>query len=174
MPVVNHPLAHPRRVRRTWLPTALAAFLVLAPINAGEASAQDASFGCKVLLCAAAAAPGWAAIPYCVPVMQELFRQLALKRPWPVCVEASKSVIKYEPHPPCPAGLTPARGDDAAAAQDGEVYEPLPQQDCGSAAGASWRTTYPTVARALRSGASFVEIRTSAGVQRFGSPLGGH
>jgi hypothetical protein len=35
----------------------------------GRGHAQDASFGCKVLRCAA--------IPYCVPVMQALFRQLA-------------------------------------------------------------------------------------------------
>ena len=170
--MVNHPPAHFRRVRRTCLPSALAAFLMLAPVNAGEASAQDASFGCKVLLCAAAAAPGWAAIPYCVPVMQELFRQLALKRPWPVCVEARKSGIGYEPYPPCPVGPTSARGDDGASAQDGDVYEPLPQQVCGSAEGASWRTTDPTVARALRSNSSFGDLRTSAGVQRFGSPLG--
>lgn len=42
-----------------------------------RADAQDASFGCKVLLCAAASAPSWSGIPYCVPVMQALFRQLA-------------------------------------------------------------------------------------------------
>jgi hypothetical protein len=35
----------------------------------GRGHAQYASFGCKVLGCAA--------IPYCVPVMQALFRQLA-------------------------------------------------------------------------------------------------
>ncbi|WP_375459311.1 hypothetical protein [uncultured Enterovirga sp.] len=144
---------------------------MLAPVNINEASAQDASFGCKVLLCAAAAAPGWAAIPYCVPVMQELFRQLAFKRPWPVCLEASKIGIGYEPPSSCPAGLTPARDDDGASSQDGDVHEPLPQQVCGSAENASWRATYPAVARTLRSHASFVDMRTNAGVQRSNSPL---
>jgi hypothetical protein len=53
------------------------------------ARAQDASFGCKVLLCAAATAPGWPGIPYCVPVMQTLFRQLAKGGGWPSCPEGN-------------------------------------------------------------------------------------
>ncbi len=32
---------------------------------------QDASFPCKVLLCAAATNPSWTGIPYCVPIMQQ-------------------------------------------------------------------------------------------------------
>ena len=54
-----------------------------------SAQAQDASFGCKVLLCAAASAPGWTAIPYCVPIMEEVFRELALGGSWPTCSQAN-------------------------------------------------------------------------------------
>lgn len=53
-----------------------------------SARAQDASFGCKVLLCAAASAPGWTAIPYCVPIMEEVFRELSLGWSWPTCSQA--------------------------------------------------------------------------------------
>lgn len=63
----------------------VAAVLVLA----GAAKAQDASFGCKVLLCAAATAPGWSRIPYCVPVMEQLFSDLRRSRAWPTCAEAT-------------------------------------------------------------------------------------
>ena len=49
------------------------------------ANAQDASFGCKVLLCALSSAPGWSAIPYCVPVMNQLFTSLAMGGGWPIC-----------------------------------------------------------------------------------------
>jgi hypothetical protein len=54
-----------------------------------SARAQDASFGCKVLLCAAASAPGWTAIPYCVPIMEEVFRELSLGWSWPTCSQAN-------------------------------------------------------------------------------------
>ena len=54
-----------------------------------SARAQDASFGCKVLLCAAASAPGWTAIPYCVPIMEEVFRELSLGWSWPTCAQAN-------------------------------------------------------------------------------------
>ena len=67
--------------------------------------AQDASFGCKVLLCAAAAAPGWGSIPYCVPVMQTLFRQLAKGKGWPLCSEGNASGLGYEPYQACQSGL---------------------------------------------------------------------
>ena len=172
MPLVNHRLAPLPRVRQTCLPSALAALLTLAPVNVGEASAQDASFGCKVLLCAAAVAPGWAAIPYCVPVMQELFRQLALKRPWPVCVEASKSGIGYEPRPPCPADMSPVQGVDGASLQDDDVCAELSQRQVfGSAKDASCWTTCPTLASPARSVLNFVDRSTSAGAQRFYSPV---
>ncbi|VVC57350.1 hypothetical protein RHAL1_P00096 (plasmid) [Beijerinckiaceae bacterium RH AL1] len=58
-------------------------------VSIPSAQAQDASFGCKVLLCAAASAPGWTAIPYCVPIMEEVFRELALGGSWPTCSQAN-------------------------------------------------------------------------------------
>lgn len=58
-------------------------------VSIPAARAQDASFGCKVLLCAAASAPGWTAIPYCVPIMEEVFRELSLGWSWPTCSQAN-------------------------------------------------------------------------------------
>ena len=78
---------------------ALAPFLLSHP-----ARAQDASFGCKVLLCAAATAPSWSGIPYCVPVMQQLFTQLAKGGGWPTCAEGDASPVGYQPYSACPAG----------------------------------------------------------------------
>lgn len=62
-----------------------------------RAMAQDASFGCKVLLCAAAPSPGWSAIPYCVPVMQALFQQLSRRQGWPICPEAQRGGVGLSP-----------------------------------------------------------------------------
>ena len=90
------------------LRVALFASAVAAPIALSHAaSAQDAPFGCKVLLCAAATAPSWSGIPYCVPVMQQLFTQLAKGDPWPSCPEANASPVGYQPYGDCPAGEIP-------------------------------------------------------------------
>jgi hypothetical protein len=70
-----------------------------------SAKADDASFGCKVLLCAAASAPAWSGIPYCVPVMHQLFSDLGKGHPWPSCPEGGEtSGINYDPYLPCPEG----------------------------------------------------------------------
>lgn len=53
---------------------------------ASQATIADASDGCLVLLCLAA--PSWRAIPQCVPPIRELFRDLALGRPFPTCAMA--------------------------------------------------------------------------------------
>ncbi|MPR08851.1 hypothetical protein FS320_17885 [Microvirga tunisiensis] len=79
---------------------------------ASPAVAQDASFGCKVLLCAAASNPSWGGIPYCVPIMQQLFKQLAKGRPWPVCSEGRASAPGYEPYDPCSTGMVSVRPSD--------------------------------------------------------------
>lgn len=96
---VNHP-SSPRATRLVR-----AAAIALAATFAGrpEARAQDASFGCKVLLCAAATAPSWAGIPYCVPVMQQLIRQVARGGAWPVCLEG-----QVASSPSAPAGQAAA------------------------------------------------------------------
>lgn len=67
------------------------------------ALAQDASFGCKVLLCTAATQPNWQGIAYCVPVMQKLFAGIRKGRGWPTCGEANASAPGYEPYHPCPS-----------------------------------------------------------------------
>ncbi|MCX7325980.1 MAG: hypothetical protein NTZ14_16495 [Hyphomicrobiales bacterium] len=79
--------------------------------------AQDAEFGCKALLCAAASNPSWPQIPYCVPVMNQLYRMMrSLRFRWPVCTQARAGAPGYEPYQPCPAGWAPAssgNGEDS-------------------------------------------------------------
>lgn len=86
------------------LPFALAAALGAAP---GAVQAQDASFGCKVLLCAAATNPSWQGIAYCVPIMQTLMSLMGKRGfSWPPCPEAKTGAPGHEPHAPCPDGST--------------------------------------------------------------------
>ena len=88
------------------LPLASLCMLPFAALPAqAQALVQDASFGCKVLLCAAATVPSWSGIPYCVPVMQSLFKQLAKGKGWPVCSQGNASGLGYEPYQPCQSGL---------------------------------------------------------------------
>lgn len=147
--------------------------LLCAPGAFQRVHAQEASFGCKVLLCAAATAPGWSGIPYCVPVMQTLFRQLAKGGGWPSCPEGNAGGLGYEPYQACPAGLTPAQaGTDGAvgisAAPNGNLCVDLskPQQVCSGGDGGC-TTTYPTTARDPRSDPYYVDISTANGTQRF-------
>lgn len=67
------------------------------------ARAQDAEFGCKVLLCAAATNPGWSGIPYCVPVMNQLFSILNSGGSWPSCPQGDASGLTVEPYKACAA-----------------------------------------------------------------------
>lgn len=144
-----------------------------------RARAQDASFGCKVLLCAAASAPGWSGIPYCVPVMQTLFRQLAKGGGWPSCSEGNASEPGYEPYQACPAGLTSVQpasdGVGLSASPDGNLCADLskPQQVCSGGDGGC-TTTYPTTARDPRSDPYYVDISTANGAQRFYFSLQGY
>ena len=153
--------------------------LLCAP-GAERAHAQDASFGCKVLLCAAATAPGWSGVPYCVPVMQTLFRQLAKGGGWPSCPEGNASGPGYEPYQACPAGLSPVQsGSDGgvglSAAPNGNLCADLskPQQVCSGGDGGC-STTYPTTARDPRSDPYYVDISTANGTQRFYFSLQGY
>ncbi|KIZ46700.1 MULTISPECIES: hypothetical protein [Nitrobacteraceae] len=146
----------------------------------GTARAQDASFGCKVLLCAAASVPGWSGIPYCVPVMQTLFRQLAKGGGWPSCPEGNASGVGYEPYQACPAGLTPVQSAPdgvlgLSAAPNGDLCADLskPQQVCADGDGGC-STTYPTTARDPRSDPYYVDISSANGSQRFYFSLRGY
>ena len=146
------------------------------------ANAQDASFGCKVLLCAAASAPGWSGIPYCVPVMTSLFNQLAHGGSWPSCPEGNASGLGYEPYLPCPAGMTAmanpgANGQGLIASVNGSLCADMskPEQVCdGGGRGESCSTTYPTIPRQISSEPYFVDITTANGVQRFYFSLQGY
>jgi hypothetical protein len=78
---------------------------ILAISGEAPAKAQDAEFGCKVLLCAAASNPSWPSIPYCVPVMNQLYAMMrSLRFRWPVCTAAGTGAPGYEPYQPCPEG----------------------------------------------------------------------
>lgn len=91
------------------------------------ARAQDASFGCKVLLCAAASNPSWSGIPYCVPVMTQLFRMLARGRPWPTCPEGNAGGLGYDPYLPCPSPMIGyTRGRTAGGDNGPEPLRPDP------------------------------------------------
>ena len=92
----------------TMIRATLFATISMSPLLlGGPAAAQDASFGCKVLLCAAAATPSWSGIPYCVPVMRQLFTQLANGDGWPTCSQGDASPVGYLPYEACPAGSSP-------------------------------------------------------------------
>jgi hypothetical protein len=150
-----------------------------APINEG-ARAQDASFGCKALLCAAASAPGWSGIPYCIPVMQDLFRQLAHGGAWPICAQGQASGLGYEPNLPCPTGMSPVQtsGDSLALvpSADGNLCVAASNATPGCLArnsGGFCPSSAPTVAREPRSEPNYVDISTASGVQRFHFSLRG-
>lgn len=59
-----------------------AMLLAFAALFGGTTSARAVD-GCKVLLCFAA--PSWRSIPQCVPPIQEVLRDLARGKPFPVC-----------------------------------------------------------------------------------------
>ena len=72
-----------------------------------SAKAQDAEWGCQVLLCAASKSPSWHGVPYCVPPMQKLIT--AMSKPgfsWPICHEANSGKPGHETYEDCPAGTT--------------------------------------------------------------------
>lgn len=74
---------------------------------AAPAKAEDASWGCQVLLCAASQNPSWHGVPYCVPPMTRLIA--AMKEPgfsWPICDEAKAGKPGRENYEDCPAGTT--------------------------------------------------------------------
>lgn len=149
------------------------------------AKAQDASFGCKVLLCAASSNPSWSGVPYCVPVMQELFHRLAHGGGWPTCPEGHASNIGYQPYEACPVGMTPVGGmiggghNGSYSAwtpnENGDQCADLskPRNQCGGG-DAGCQTSYPTAPRTRRSNPYFVDITTANGTQRVYFSLEGY
>ena len=86
-------------------PLYAAAGLAAVAFLPATAKAQDASWGCQVLLCAASQNPSWHGVPYCVPPMKKLIS--AMSRPgfsWPICHEASAGKPGREIYEECPQG----------------------------------------------------------------------
>ncbi|MGX7743966.1 hypothetical protein [Rhodopseudomonas parapalustris] len=162
------------------LPLVAAGLLALSGMT-NSARAQDASFGCKVLLCAAASSPSWSGIPYCVPVMHELFHRLARGHGWPTCPEGHASRLQYEAFKPCTAGMTPVAGQESEH-RGGAYRSELPYcsdlskplNTCGRGHDDGCVLAYFTVPRERRSEPYFVDITTASGVQRFYFSLKGY
>lgn len=90
-----------------------AAIFGTAGFLAAPTHADDASWGCQVLLCAASSKPSWSGVPYCVPPMKKLIS--AMKKPgfsWPICDEAKAGKPGREDYQDCPAGYTPSSSND--------------------------------------------------------------
>ena len=69
-----------RRLHMTLVSALIALVALLTLLAPSPAQALD---GCKVLLCLAA--PSWRSIPECVPTINQLHRDLARGKPFPVC-----------------------------------------------------------------------------------------
>ena len=84
-------------------------------VSAHSAQAQDASFGCKILLCVASQNPSWQGVAYCVPPVLKL---LSIRKVhpgyWPSCPEAGTSKPGYAQYEDCPAGTTATTINDGS------------------------------------------------------------
>ena len=82
-------------------------------ISVQGARAQNATFGCKILLCVASQNPSWQGVPYCVPPVLKL---LSIRKVhpgyWPSCPEAGTQKPGYAEYEDCPAGTTATTIDD--------------------------------------------------------------
>jgi hypothetical protein len=173
-------------LRRYAIAGATAAMLALTPYL--SVRAQDASFGCKVLLCAAASNPSWSGIPYCVPVMTQLFRMLARGRPWPTCPEGNAGGLGYDPYLPCPAPMIAYSGGRPTGGDNGpEPLRPDPNGDqCADPArveracqsrgdnGAVCDPADLPIARPQRENPHYVDITSGGQTSRFYFSLRGY
>lgn len=101
---------------------------LIGSLSAMSAKAQDADWGCQVLLCAASKNPSWHGVPYCVPPMRKLID--AMSRPgfsWPICQEAKAGKPGHEDYEDCPAGTTVGyssrRGDISSRSEPDQCIE---------------------------------------------------
>ena len=82
-------------------------------LSSPPVAAQDAPWGCEILLCAASSNPSWKGVPYCIPPMTKLIA--AMKLPgftWPNCPQAGTGKPGYEPYEDCPVGYLPYKDLD--------------------------------------------------------------
>jgi hypothetical protein len=79
------------------------------PSTIVSARAEDASWGCQILLCAASQNPSWHGVPYCVPPMVKLIKALSLPGfSWPICLASGTGRPGLEIYDACPEGSTVA------------------------------------------------------------------
>jgi hypothetical protein len=81
-PASNSASRNARRIRTLHVATVAAALLTALVLTLAAMPARAAD-GCQVLLCLAA--PSWRDIPQCVPPVQQVFRDTARGKPFPVC-----------------------------------------------------------------------------------------
>jgi hypothetical protein len=148
----------------------VAAVAMAAAATPTAARAQDASFGCKVLLCALASNPSWQGISYCLPVMSLLFATLRRKGgSWPICGEAKSGTPQHEPYAACPQGSEPVTMVDGRAQPDpnGAKCQGLRQSERQAS-----DTNAGLTARERRAEPWFIELDGPEGRKRFYYSLG--
>jgi len=97
-------------MRRLLFAAASLAVLAMPPATT---KAEEASWGCQILLCAASQSPSWHGVPYCVPPMTKLIKAMAKpKFKWPICQEAETGKPGFEPFEACPDGMTAVSSSD--------------------------------------------------------------
>ncbi len=156
------------KVRRNVIMGTMLALIATSPV-----SAQDASFGCKVLLCAAASNPNWRGIAYCVPVMSQLFSMMKRRGfSWPICPEGKTGAPQYEPFEECANGWTSVRVEEQSVLNDPNGTSCARRRATSEPASQSDRTDRPQdrfeiMARTQRSEPWYVTVDAGDGPRRF-------
>lgn len=94
-------------------------FAIGAGLYSASAKADDAPWGCQIILCAASQSPSWHGVPYCVPPMRKLITAMAEPGfSWPICPNAGTGKPGFERYDDCPDGYSPTRdaNDDHSSA----------------------------------------------------------
>lgn len=136
------------------------------------AKAQDASWGCQVLLCAASSNPSWHGVPYCVPPMTRLIA--AMKLPgfsWPICPEGKAGKPGFEKYGDCPAGMkiayTTYEGTHSYRNEPDRCEKPR-ERPCSKDERENGCSSVISMARPLRTDPYYFDIPNEQGVkQRF-------
>ena len=105
-----------RRLHMTLAGALITALVALAALVPTPAHAVD---GCKVLLCLAA--PSWRSIPECVPTINQLHRDLARGKPFPVCSMAGAGNSANNTWASAP-GYCPPQYTRVSEGESGPIY----------------------------------------------------
>lgn len=158
--------------------------VIAAALIPTTAKAQDASWGCQVLLCAASSNPSWRGVPYCVPPMVKLIN--AMKRPgfsWPICHEAKAGRPGHERYDECPEGMIAVSSNDEHGRREQDTCmkrvntcrQPFPRTISGDQLGGTYTGHYGggrnedcvqtiSIPRPLRSDPWYFDIPNDKGV----------